>query len=113
MPEEEGEDKPNADAIGLVFRCQKQKVGADGNKYRCPMRILLTLSLYRKKCYLKMPEEEGEDEPDADAHDPGHQHKHQEPDVREGLKEKVVIFSPETWRIFLYDIRDPLKNCAV
>ncbi len=39
-----------------------------------------------------MPEEEGEDEPDADAHDPGHQHKHQEPDVREGLKEKVAKF---------------------
>jgi hypothetical protein len=60
-----------------------------------------------------MPEEEGEDEPDADAHDPGHQHKHKQPDVREGLKEKVVTFFPETGRIFHFDLRRPLNNCAV
>ena len=32
-----------------------------------------------------MPEEEGEDEADPDAHDPGSQHKHQQPEVGEGL----------------------------
>jgi hypothetical protein len=50
-----------------------------------------------------MPEEEGEDEPDADAHDPGHQHKHQQPDVREGLQEKAIKIFPESRRIFQGD----------
>ena len=36
--------------------------------------------------YLEVPEEEGEDEPDADAHHPGHQHERQQPEVRERLE---------------------------
>ena len=34
-----------------------------------------------------MPEEEGEDETDADAHDPGHQEEQHQPDVGEGLQQ--------------------------
>ena len=35
---------------------------------------------------LKMPEEEGEDEADPDAHYPGSKHKHQKPEVCQSLK---------------------------
>ena len=35
-----------------------------------------------------MPEEEGEDEPDADPHDPRHNHERQQTEVGKGLREK-------------------------
>ena len=37
---------------------------------------------------LEMPEEEGEDEPDADPHDPRHNHERQQTEVGKGLREK-------------------------
>ena len=39
-----------------------------------------------------MPEEEGEDKPDADAHDPGHQHEHQQAHVGKGLTNICIFF---------------------
>jgi hypothetical protein len=42
-----------------------------------------------------MPEEEGEDEPDADAHDPGNQHEHEQPHVGEGLNKAQCHISIE------------------
>ena len=41
-----------------------------------------------------MPEEEGEDESDPDAHDPGSQHEHQQPQVGEGLHTNIQITGP-------------------
>ena len=38
--------------------------------------------------HLKMPEEEGEDEPNADPHDPRHNHERQQTEVGKGLWEK-------------------------
>ena len=38
--------------------------------------------------HLKMPEEEGEDEPDAHPHDPRHNHERQQTEVGKGLWEK-------------------------
>ena len=43
-----------------------------------------------------MPEEEGEDEPDADPHDPRHNHERQQTEVGKGLREKNSL---EYWKL--------------
>ncbi len=42
--------------------------------------------------YLQMPEEEGEDEPHSDAHDPSDDHEGEQAQVRHGLEDGVEFW---------------------
>ena len=59
-----------------------------GNPFEYFIRKIVFICNSNAATHLKMPEEEGEDEPDADPHDPRHNHERQQTEVGKGLREK-------------------------
>ena len=59
-----------------------------GNPFENFIRKVVFICNCNAATHLKMPEEEGEDEPDADPHDPRHNHERQQTEVGKGLREK-------------------------
>ena len=57
-----------------------------GNPFENFIRKVVFICNCNAATHLKMPEEEGEDEADPDAHNPGSKHKHQKPEVCQSLK---------------------------